>query len=299
MVDQMEKMVEQVFASVSAFVRRSIAPMEERLVAVEQRAPVAGPPGDKGVDGRDGIDGKDGEPGPQGEKGSDGVDGKPGPQGERGEDGRSFGEDQMRSMVDATVQFAFKDLDLKDGAPGPQGEKGEDGRDGRDGKSGPPGRDAVEMDILESFDPQRQYARGTVARYRGGLIRARRLTDAITDGGIDEAGWSVIMNGVDEFSVNHGDDLRTFSFVARCTDGKERRTAVTLPIVLYAGTYEEGREYQRGDQVTDSGSQWIAIEATSDRPRNSKSWRLSTKKGNDGKDATQHVNTAREPVKLR
>ena len=289
MIDKMDAIVERIYTAVAGFVKREIGALGERLDAIETRVAQPGPEGPRGADGapgadgRDGVDGKDGEPGPPGEKGADGrdgidgvngKDGAPGPQGEKGLDGQNG-------------------IDGKDGAPGAEG------RDGRDGKAGPPGRDAIELDILETFDSQRQYARGTVVRYRGGLIRARRLTDPLKDGDLEEGGWSVILNGIAELAVEHGDDLRTFSLVTRGTDGKEYRTAVTIPVVLYAGTYEDGREYQRGDQVTDSGSQWIAVETTSERPRNSKAWRLSTKKGNDGKDATAPGSVNRDPVRLR
>lgn len=289
MMEKMEAIVDRIHTAVTGFVKRELEAVTARIESLETRAAqpgpegprgADGPPGAPGADGKDGIDGKDGEAGPQGEKGADGrdgIDGKdgaPGPQGEKGMDGQHG-------------------IDGKDGAPGAEG------RDGRDGKAGPPGRDAIELDILETFDAERQYARGTVVRYRGGLIRARRLTDPVKDGDLEESGWSVILNGVAEIAVEHGDDLRTFSLVMRGTNGEQQRTSVTIPVVLYAGTYEEGREYQKGDSVTDSGSQWIAVETTSDRPRNSKAWRLATKRGADGKDATPSGNVPREPVRLR
>src|SRR5690554_1546788 len=54
------------------------AAYEGRIKALEERAPVPGPPGKDGSDGKDGAPGLDGK---DGNDGRDGVDGKEGPPG--------------------------------------------------------------------------------------------------------------------------------------------------------------------------------------------------------------------------
>jgi len=54
----------------------------------------------------------------------------------------------------------------------------------------------------------------------------------------------------------------------------------------YLGTYEDGKAYTPGDQVTHRGSQWHCNTATSARPGEGASgWILQVKAGRDGRDA--------------
>jgi len=50
-------------ADAELLITREVAPLRERLVAVESRPPVPGPPGANGADGRDGDRGPKGDPG--------------------------------------------------------------------------------------------------------------------------------------------------------------------------------------------------------------------------------------------
>lgn len=117
---------------IAAAVDVATASLRERMAALEARALVPGPagergergaPGADGASGRDGIDGKDGEPGPAGARGEPGEKGTDGKDGRHGADGTS-GRDGQPGVPGAPG---------RDGAAGEKGEKGDPGKDGRDG----------------------------------------------------------------------------------------------------------------------------------------------------------------------
>jgi hypothetical protein len=198
-----------------------------------------------------GRDGKDGKDGIDGKDGHDGIDGKDGHDG----------------------------IDGKDGADG------RDGKDGIDGKDGADGRDALEVDILDTIDPQKAYPRGTVAAYRGGLIKATRRTGPIGES-LSAAGWRVILRGVAQTEVVPSDDLRTLGIRLTHTDGEVVEQTLRSPSLLYRGVFREGDQYDGGDAVTFGGSLWVALRATTTKPGDgSPDWRLAVKKGRDGRDA--------------
>ena len=201
--------------------------------------------------GRDGKDGKDGLDGAHGKDGAPGRDGKDGINGKDGADGRD----------------------------------GVDGKDGINGKDGADGRDALELDIVDAIDPQKAYPRGTVAAYRGGLIKATRRTGPIGES-LSAAGWRVILRGVAQTEVVPSDDLRTLGIRLTHTDGEVVEQTLRSPSLLYRGVFREGDQYDGGDAVTFGGSLWVALRATTTKPGDgSPDWRLAVKKGRDGRDA--------------
>jgi len=201
--------------------------------------------------GRDGKDGKDGLDGAHGKDGAPGRDGKDGINGKDGADGRD----------------------------------GVDGKDGINGKDGADGRDALELDIVDAIDPQKAYPRGTVAAYRGGLIKATRRTGPIGES-LSAAGWRVILRGVAQTEVVPSDDLRTLGIRLTHTDGEVVEQTLRSPSLLYRGVFREGDQYDGGDAVTFGGSLWVALCATTTKPGDgSPDWRLAVKKGRDGRDA--------------
>lgn len=92
--------------------------------------------------------------------------------------------------------------------------------------------------------------------------------------------------GFDDLDVSY-DGARGITL--RFARGEQvKEFAFSLPVVLDAGVYKSGQEYQAGDGVTWGGQYWIATEPTSAKPDTSKDgkpWRLAVRRGRDGKDA--------------
>lgn len=242
-----------------------------------------GAAGDRGVPGEPGARGEPGEKGATGERGADGSPGAagiPGPQGEEGPAG-ARGE-----KGEAGPQ----------GSPGADGREGKDGRDGREGKDGAPGRDALEIDILPGIEESKSYPRGTFAEHRGGVIRAIRNTDPITED-LAKAGWVVSMNGISDFSEEILDEGRTIKRTTSFTNGRAVIQEFKTSAILYREVWREG-EYTRGDVVTWSGCSWHCQQKTTDKPGTSAAWKLMVKSGRDGKDAKPAQIEVRQPVKI-
>lgn len=100
----------------------------------------------------------------------------------------------------------------------------------------------------------------------------------------------------EDFSFEY-DGERRLSIVYQ-VKGETRRFDIKLPIPLDAGVYKEGVQYEKGDGVSFGGSYFIAQEDTTDKPETSKAWRLSTKRGRDGKDGTVRQIGPPAPIKL-
>jgi len=72
-------------------------------------------------------------------------------------------------------------------------------------------------------------------------------------------------------------------YLLRCQRGKQiKEWAIPLP--FDGGVWVAGRTYPKGAGVTVKGAWWIAQKDTSERPGDSRDWRLSVKGGRDGKD---------------
>lgn len=198
-------------------------------------------------------------------------DGKDGDRGERGETGK--------------------------GEKGDKGDPGDTGRDGRDAV-GEPGRDALQIEILPTIDESRSYARGTFASFRGGIVRSLRNTDPLQGRDLSRAGWAVIVQGIASESEEFSDDGRTEKRITEYTDGTKLERTVTRAIVLYRGVFEEGVMYAKGDGISFGGSFWIAQTETQDKPGTSQNWRLSVKKGRDGRDGVVKPTPAPTTIKL-
>jgi hypothetical protein len=161
--------------------------------------------------------------------------------------------------------------------------RGHDGNDGKDGDKGDPGRDAHEIQILPGIDESKTYIDGIVAYWRGGLIRSVRQTDPIVDGDILSAGWKVYLRGIAEEHEEQVEDGRFIEKTTVYTDGTEFKRRHKTATPLYQGVWREA-SYLKGDVVTWAGSSFIAQRDTSDKPETTDAWKLSTKRGRDGKD---------------
>jgi len=154
------------------------------------------------------------------------------------------------------------------------------------------------MEILPSIDESKSYRRGTWASHAGGLIRAERATDPVTDG-LTKAGWCVMVEGLAcPPIITQGDDPREITVATMLTSGVKAVSAFHVPMVIDKGVWREG-PHEKGDHVSWDGSGWIAQRATTDKPGTSDAWRLSTKRGRDGKDGSAPTQAVKELVRLR
>lgn len=134
-----------------------------------------------------------------------------------------------------------------DGQPGPVGPPGQEGPPGRDGRDGLPGRPG---------DP------GTNGK-----------------DGLD--GFSL-----DDFDISY-DGERTLTFKLQAGERTIERS-VRVAWMLDRGVFKQGTTYERGDTVTWAGSLWIAQSKTTQKPGDGEtSWRLSVKRGQDGKQGPE------------
>lgn len=148
---------------------------------------------------------------------------------------------------------------------------------------GDAGLDAVEIDILPNINTERRYAKGTYARWGGGVIRASRDTEP---GEPLANGWDVVIEGVKAIEV-HPLGGAEFAVKSVLTGGASHVAKMAAPTFVdsYKGVWKESEgEYQRGDTVTHKGSVWLAKKTTTERPGTGEGWRLIVKAGRDGKD---------------
>lgn len=162
---------------------------------------------------------------------------------------------------------------------------GIDGRDGRDGRDGIDGKDAFNLDVRQSIDFNLSYSQGTVAAYKGGLIRAFRNTDPIDENkDLELSGWHVILNGINEINLEFNEELKSFKVKQKTTNGIIKEALIKIPSIIDKGVFVSGQKYDKGDGVTFGGSFFICQYDTTDKPETSKAWRLAVKRGRDGKD---------------
>lgn len=91
---------------------------------------------------------------------------------------------------------------------------------------------------------------------------------------------------------------RGFRFVFAKGD-RHKAFEFALPVVIDRGVFKAGTKYAAGDGVTFGGSFWIAQAETTDKPENSKSWRLAVKRGRDGKDGAASEAKQSEPIRFK
>lgn len=167
------------FDAVKRYVDGITDQVEERLIALEKRAPEPAAPGERGPAGeagrdgigladivrdaagdliavmsdgrtksigniavRDGVDGKNGVDGKDGADGKDGLPGTDGKNGRDGIDGKDVDIDALRSAINEAVARSVAEAMSNIRLP-VDGKDGRDGVDGRDGIDGRDGKDGV------------------------------------------------------------------------------------------------------------------------------------------------------------
>lgn len=196
--------------------------------------------------------------------GENGKDGNPGKDGAPGKDADPVHPDTVALLVVNEVSRAVAAI-----PPARDGERG---------------RDAIQCEPLLGIDEAKSYPRGTYACHRGGYLRSFRTTDPITTD-VASAGWAVMAQGIDSETEEITDDGRMETRTTRYTDGRTFERKIARAVVIDRGVWKEGKAYLQGDGVTWGGSFWIAQKETEAKPDAADgSWRLSVKKGRDGKD---------------
>lgn len=146
------------------------------------------------------------------------------------------------------------------------------------------GLDALEIVILPSINQERSYAKGTYARWGGGVIRALRDTEPGNP--IETGCWDVVMDGVKAIEV-HPLGGAEFAVKSIMTGGASHIAKMSAPTFddSYKDIWKESAgEYKRGDIVTHKGSVWLAKSTTLERPGTGEGWKLIVKAGKDGRD---------------
>lgn len=203
-----------------------------------------------------------------------------------------------------SIERSLKELKEKPFTPGPQGDPGKDAvvdmeqvkelvaqevanlpppNDGRDGL------DALDIDILPAINDLKAYPRGVYATHNGGLWRSFKQTD-----GMD--GWECIVDGVKDINIEY-DGERSFTISTVKASGKVSEKSFDTPMVIDRGTFKDGAGYKKFDGVTFGGSFWIAQkDAPEGKPGGSDDFRLSVKRGRDGRETVKIEHS--KPVKV-
>jgi hypothetical protein len=120
---------------------------------------------------------------------------------------------------------------------------------------------------------------GTDVDWAAVEVKLRELVDAIPKPKDGKDGFSL-----DDFDCQPVDE-RTIKLMFTQGDAVHSYE-LEFPVIIDRGVFKAGETYARGDAVSWGGSLWIAQKETADKPDGPDSgWRLSVKKGRDGKDA--------------
>jgi hypothetical protein len=283
----------------SESVSKRLDDLSEKLKEIDSRPIPVGPQGERGEDGKSVSveevtpiilseiekhiskielpkDGPEGKPGKDGES-IVGPEGKPGKDGERGKSAYEIAKEH--GYVGSELDW----LKSLEGKPGLDGQRGESGQDGDDGL------DALEIDPIPFIDDTKRYPRGVWAKHNGGLWRSYETTEGLK-------GWECVVSGTPNVEIIQSDE-RTINIVVTKSDGEKVDNIIKFPAMIYRGIWREGL-FEKGDTVTWNGSLWIAEKDTNIKPGEKDSgWRLSVKKGQDGKGGEPPAPIV--PVRLR
>lgn len=184
--------------------------------------------------------------------------------------------------IESMVQRAVSDIKVPQPEPLPdiaqmvkdavaEMPKPEDGEPGEDGK------DALQLEILPSINPEKAYARGTYAIHQGGLWRSYQKTTGMN-------GWECLVDGISDIDITQRDE-RNFTVTAIKSSGDKTEKTFSVPVMIYRDIFKDGEKYFPGDSVTWGGSVWYCNEATGDKPGEdgSKGWKLAVKRGRDAR----------------
>lgn len=171
-------------------------------------------------------------------------------------------------------------IDGKDGAPGINGNDGAAGKDGADGKDADPISDErIDKHIASrlSLNPPAPGRDG-----RDGLQGAQGEKGIDGRNGIDGKDGTDAMR-LEDIEIEAKDGGRTITLRLKNSERTIERDIVTA-IPIDRGVFVAGNDYAKGDTVSFGGSLWIAQkDQPGSKPGLSDGWRLSVKRGRDGK----------------
>lgn len=189
--------------------------------------------------------------------------------GEKGEDGESVSIEEVSQIVSEAVDKAVSEAVEKSVSDAVSKIEIPAPKDGLDGK------DALQIEILPSFDESKSYPRGTYAQRDGGIWRAWQQTEGLK-------GWEPVTQGFPTIEHDIVDDRTLVVRIAQ-TGREAIEKRYSLPVMIYRGTWTQ-KTYQKGDTVTSGGSLWHCdVDNNDNKPGTQDSgWRLCAKKGRDG-----------------
>jgi hypothetical protein len=176
--------------------------------------------------------------------------------GKKGDDGKSVTAEEVLPDLKAEVQKAIAALPIP--------------KDGND--STVTAEDFRVLFEAEQAKALLDFERRLEDRFQKSIDRIEPPKDGADGFGFDD--MEVLFDGERTFTLKfvREDRVKEFPF--------------KLPVPIDRGVWKSG-SYERGDSVTFGGSIWIAQRDTQSRPETDDSWRLSVKRGRDGKDSTQ------------
>lgn len=276
---------------------RGVIDAMRKLVEGLPKEALVGPPGPKGDPGEPGYgvpgaDGVKGDPGPKGDPGDPGPQGPTGERGEKGEQGLQGnagtnggkgdrGEAGPPGEKGAPGQSGKDGSPGKDGPPGRDALPGRDGKDAKDGRDGTPGRDGVFREPV-AYEAGKAYGYGIIVRHMGGIWYAQRDTNQSPQE--EGSGWAIIVDGVAGFAMDMVDE-RHFKVYTLRSSGQRDEAILRIDSQIYRGAYKPNVKYLRGDNVSQSGSTWIAKKDEPDGipGEGATDWTLAVKRGKDGR----------------
>lgn len=185
-------------------------------------------------------------------------------------DGKSVTVDDLASLIASEVEKYISEL--------PKPKDGADGKDGI-GLAGALIDRCGELVVTLSNGETKNL----------GPVVGRDGVDAKGEDGKDGLGFD------DLDVVYDGEKTITLKFVK---GERVKEFAFSMPVVIDRGVYRDGNEYKTGDGVTWGGSFWIAQKDTSSKPDTDSDWRLSVKRGRDGKAGEVKPAKSSQPVRV-
>lgn len=278
----------------------SLQALRLRIKALEERAPVPGPQGERGFKGEKGDTGEQGEPGQDGAPGATGIQGEPGPVGETGPQGEPGDVGPQGDVGEQGPQGEKGEPGEPgepgaQGEPGPQGEpgevgpegpQGEPGQDGKDGPPGPQGEKGERGEPGERGPPGEEGPRGLRGEQGprgpegrqgekgdpGAMSIVRAWTGDITYQGGLVSHLGQTWQALKDTATEPNEDGWTL-IAARGGDGAG---------INPQGRYEESATYLKGDAVAFDGSLWLA-KYDEPGPLPGDGWMLAARAGGKGR----------------